>query len=285
MSNKVSRTKLSRTFKSLSLDKEDLKKLLDILQLKAEAASAIEYQKASNNELKDLDLIKTNLEKCSKLKVTIKGSNNEELFGTINEVFNFPSFPEKVISVYVNSELIYRSDFNYFPENSFQLFIDFSKPKILDFSFQPSESTPNDSHFDVQGSDNVWVNGVFFEIDSFIKSKPSTFSNVHKGGIYDLLVWLFGIPFGFWLCYRIILLNLNIFKEHTFLENVFLTYCFFIGLFLLRIIFHYFRWVYPMLEFKNKQEKSLGHQTALLSITIGLIGSVIYDLIRLIINS
>lgn len=285
MSNKISRTKLSRTFKSLSVDKDDLKKLLDILQLRAVAASEIEYQKAVNEQLKDLDTIKTNLEKCSKLKVTVKGSKNEELFGTIDEVFNFPSFPEKVISIYVNSDLIYRSDFNYFPENSFQLFIDFSKPKVLDFSFHPSERTPNDSQFDVQGSDNVWVNGVFYEIDSFIKTKPAVFSNIHKGGIYDLLVWLFGIPFGFWLCYRVILLELSIFKNHSFLESIFLTYCFFIGLIFLRILFHYFRWVYPMLEFKTKKERSIAHQAALLSITLGLIGKVIYDFLKMILNS
>jgi hypothetical protein len=131
----------------------------------------------------------------------------------------------------------------------------------------------------------MWVNGVFYEIDSFIKVNPSSVPNVHKGGIYDVLVWLFGIPFGFWLCYRVILLNFTLFKSHSFLENVFLTYCFFIGLFFLRILFHYFRWVYPMIEFKSKKDRSLGHQAALLSISLGLIGKVIYDFIRVILNS
>ena len=45
MSNNISRTKLTKSLKSLSLDKEDLKKMLSILQLRAKDASDIEYKK------------------------------------------------------------------------------------------------------------------------------------------------------------------------------------------------------------------------------------------------
>lgn len=285
MSNNISRTKLSKSLKSLSLDKEDLKKMLDILQLRATNASDIELKKSDYLEITEPNNLRANLNTCAELKITIKGSQNEELFGTIEEVFNFPSFPEKIDSVYVNSELIYRANFSHSPSNSFNLFIDFRKHKILDFSFHPSERTPNESEFNVEGSDNMWVNGVYFEIDSFIKTKASKFPNIHKGGIYDILVWLFGIPFGFWLCYRVSLLKIQFLITHTFIENLFLTYCFFIGLFFLRILFHYFRWVYPMIEYKNKIDRSFAHQAAILSITLGLFGKVIYDFIRLIITS
>jgi hypothetical protein len=284
MSNNISRTKLSKSLKSLSLDKEDLKKLLDILQLRAKDASDIEYKKGETQEKTDSKTLRANLDICAELKITIKGSQNEELFGTIDEVFSFPSFPEKIESVYVNSELVYRTNFDYYPANSFRLFIDFKKHKVLDFSFQPSQQTYNESEFIVEGSDNMWVNGVYFEIDSFIKTKPSKFPNIHKGGIYDILVWFFGIPLGFWLCYKIISLRLSFLTTHNFIENLFLTYCFFIGLFFLRIMFHYFRWVYPMIEFRNKSDRSFGHQAAILSISIGLIGQVIYDFITAIIH-
>ncbi|MBL7740131.1 MAG: hypothetical protein JNK14_13015 [Chitinophagaceae bacterium] len=285
MSSNISRTRLTKSLKSLSLDKEDLKKILDILQLRAKDASDIEYKKSDKLEITEPNNLRANLDTCAELKVTIKGSRNEELFGTIDEVFKFPSFPEKITSVYVNSRLIYESNFDHYPSNSFSLLIDFRKHKILDFSFSPSERTYNESEFIVEGSDNMWVNGVYFEIDSFIKTKPSKFPNIHKGGIYDILIWFFGIPFGFWLCYRVILLKFSFFSAHPFIENLFLTYCFFVGLFFLRILFHYFRWVYPMIEYKNKRDRSLGHQAAILSISIGLIGKVIYDFIRLVIGS
>jgi len=50
----------------------------------------------------------------------------------------------------------------------------------------------------------------------------------------------------------------------------------------MRILFHYFRWVYPMIEYKSKKDRSIGHQAALLSITLGIIGKILYDVIKLL---
>lgn len=284
MSSNISRTRLTRSLTSLSLDKEDLRKILDILQLRANDASNIEYKKGEKLEITEPNNLRANLNTCAELQVTVIGSQNDELFGSIDEIFKSPSLPEKILSVYVNSKLIYDSKFNHIPSNFFSLLIDFRKQKILDFSFQPSERTFNESEFVVEGSDKMWVNGVYFEIDSFIKSKPSKFPNIHKGGIYDILVWFFGIPFGFWLCYQVVQLKFPFLSARPFVENIFLTYCFFVGLFFLRILFHYFRWVYPMIEYKNKKDRSLGHQAAILSISIGLISKIIYDFIQLVID-
>lgn len=53
---------------------------------------------------------------------------------SIDDVFNYISFPEKVKSLYVHSEIPYRSQFNYYPGNVFELFIDFSKLRVFNFS-------------------------------------------------------------------------------------------------------------------------------------------------------
>ena len=199
MTDNIVRNRLSKKINSLSFDKEDLRKLLNTLQLRANAASSIEYKKFEAQKVDNLENIKKDLDVCAILKISVTGFQSEELFGTIEEVFNSVSFPEAVKTIYLNSDLTYRTLYKYYPENSFHLLIDFSKPKVFDFSFQPNERTPNDSQFEVQGSDNTWVNGVFHEIDAYIESKPSKFSNVHRGSIYDFLVWFFGIPFGFYV--------------------------------------------------------------------------------------
>jgi hypothetical protein len=284
MSANIVRNKLSKNITSLSLDKEELKKLLALLQERANAACEFEYKKieAVTDQGYNKELAKDNLKSCSILKVTITGNENKELFGSIDEVFNSISFPEKVKAVYVHSEIPYKSQFNYYPENFFELFIDFSKPRVFDFSFQPSEKTPNNSQFKVEGSDNTWVNGVFHEIDAYFEDKPSKFSKVHKGSIYDFLIWFFGMPFGFWSCYKFSTLINKAFSSHPFLENALFVYTFFISLFVIRILFHYFRWVYPMIEYRNKKERSIGHQAALFSIALGIIGKVLYDVIKLV---
>jgi hypothetical protein len=282
MSDNVVRNKLSKKIGSLSFDKDDLRKLLNILQLRATAKSEIEYKKLESKNLDNLENIRKNLNDCASLRISVTGFQSEELFGTIEEVFNSVSFPEAIKTIYLNSDLIYRSTYQYYPENFFQLLIDFSKPKVFDFAFQPNERTPNDSQFEVQGSDNTWVNGVFHEIDAYVTSKSSNFSSVHKGSVYDFLVWFFGIPFGFYVCYKIVNLQLSFLKQQSFLEDIFLTYCFFLSLFILRILFHYFRWVYPMIEYRSKRSRSIGHQAALLSISLGIIGKVLYDAIKLL---
>jgi hypothetical protein len=120
--NSISRTRLTKSLKTISIDKDDLKKLLGILQLRAISASEFEMRKAENQELDNIDTIKTNLKICSELKVKITGFQNEEIFGTIDEVFNFPSFPEKINSVYVSSDVVYRTNYNYIPEIFFRLY-------------------------------------------------------------------------------------------------------------------------------------------------------------------
>lgn len=280
MSDNTLRNNLTKKINSLSLDKDELKKLLTILQLRANAASQIEYAKFEAQNLENLENIKKDLDFCATLRMTVTGYQNEELFGTIDELFQSVSFPEQVKTIYVVSDLTYRIPYKYHPENLFKLFIDFSKPKVFDFSFQPNERTPNDSQFEVQGSDNTWVNGVFHEIDAYIRNKPSKFSKAHRGSIYDFLVWFFGIPFGFYVCYKAIGMHFQFVEKHPFFESILLTYCFFLSLFILRMLFHYFRWVYPMIEYKGKKERSIGHQAALLSITLGIIGKIIYDVIK-----
>ena len=286
MSDIVVRNKNSKNITSLSLDKNELRRLLDILQERTSSACEFENKKIDSDETEVYDklLAKENLKKCSVLQVTITGLEDKVLLGTIDEVFNSVSFPERIKSVYVHSEIPYKSLLNYYPENFFEFFIDFSKPKVFDFSLQPSERTPNFSQIKVEGSDNTWVNGVFHEIDSEIKNKNSKFTTIHKGSIYDLLIWFIGLPFGFWVCYKFSSFITNAFIASPFLKSAFYVYLFFLSLFIIRILFHYFRWVFPMIEYRNKKENSIGHKILLGSLGLSILGSFIYDILRIFFN-
>lgn len=280
MQNDIVRNKLSKKIGALSLDKDDLRKLLDILQQRAKTASEIEYKRFEEKQVENLEQVKHNVEICATLKITVVGFKSEELFGTIEDVFGSVSFPDSVKTIYVNSDVVYRANFNYYPCNHFQLYIDFSKPKVFDFSFQPSDRTPNDSEFIVQGDDSMWVNGVFHEIDAFVKDRPSKAPKIHRGSVYDILVWLVGLPLGFYVCNKYQQSPFLASQESSFLNNLAMTYFFFLSLFLLRVLFHYFRWVYPMIEYKSKRDQSAVHQAAVLSITLGILGKVLYDVFQ-----
>ena len=163
------KNKLSVPIKSLSLDKDELRKLCNILQERSESAAEIERSEYPKNEAdpkkyeKDIGLLK----EAFKIKVTIVGSDGKQLYGYIDEVFDSPNFPDNVKSFHVNSEAILRTVYNWYPKNSFDLFLDFSKPTVFNFNLMPSYETPNQSILNVHGYDATWPNGVFQEINEF----------------------------------------------------------------------------------------------------------------------
>lgn len=285
--NNISITnKLSQKITSLSLDKEELKKLCDILQERANAAADIEvdnYKRGENQDDASFENDKKLMKEAFVLNITIKGANGSELYGPIEEVFNSPNFPENIIDFYVNSETLLKALYNWYPRNSFDLLLDFSKPNIFDFSFMPNQSTPNDSILRVQGYDATWPNGVFHEIINFIKERTSPLSWIHKHSIYDILLCLLSIPLAFWACYKgatfFESLNINI-----FLKNSIYVYTFFVSLWIFKILFHYLRWVVPLVEYRNKRNKIITHRFIFSALLLGILCSFIYDVIKLILN-
>ncbi|WP_320018763.1 hypothetical protein [Labilibaculum manganireducens] len=282
MSDTIVKNRLRKPIDSLTINKDDLLKFLQILQERANSACEIECNHIESFiKVEDLEKSKENLRSCSALKLTITGMDGEELFGSITEVFESLSFPEQIKSLYLNSELIYKSNFNYIPRNRFDIFIDFRKPKVLDFSFAPSEKTPNDSTFCVEGFDSTWVNGVFSEIDKFFNKRSSSISGIHKNSIYDVIVWILGIPIGFWACYKLSINISQVFSD-SFLQNALFVYIFFLSLFILRILFHYFRWLYPQVQYKSTNDLSIIHRGFFYVIATSIIGAFLYDMLHLL---
>src|SRR5439155_9698417 len=71
-----------------------------------------------------------------------------------------------------------------------------------DFTILPSNRTPNGSSIKVYGYNATWVNGLFHELQDFIKSRPAQLRWLHRNSTYDLLVWTLGLPISFWVCFK-----------------------------------------------------------------------------------
>ena len=224
---------------SLSLDKEDLKKFCDILQERANSAADIEVGLFEKREQTD-EQYQANIETLRnsfELKITVSGKNGEELWGTIEEVFNSVNFPSEVKSLYVDSESTLRHVHKYYPNNSFKIFIDFNKPKIFDLSLMPSRSTPNESNVEVKGYDATWVNGVYSEIKKYINERSSTLSIVHAHSIYDILLWVLGLPASFWVCSKLSTHIESAFSQsNTFATSALYVYAFIATLIVFRVL-------------------------------------------------
>lgn len=277
------KNRLKSKIKSLSLSKEDMTKFCKILQERASAAAEIEVQKFNRGNRSDEELDKAlkTLREGFELKITIAGINGEELYGSIEDVFNSPNFPEQIKHLYVNSEHVLIGTHNYYPLNSFEIFLDFSKPSIFDFSLMPSLGTPNESNYEVRGYDATWANGVYSEITKFIGQRSSTLSRVHNHSVYDFLLWFFGFPIAFWTCFKLSNLIESLGSDvNSFVISAIYFYSFVATLFLFRILFHYLRWVCPLVEYKVSGNKIIAHRAFLALLATGILIDLITDVIK-----
>lgn len=276
------KNKLSMKVTSMSLDKEDLKAFCDILQEKANASAEIEVPLFQQNQQTDEEY-KANLEtlrKSFKLNFTLNGKNGVQLWGKAEDVFSSVNFPDDVVSLYVDSENTLKHGYNYYPHNSFKVFFDFSKPNVFDFDLMPSHSTPNESNIEVSGYNPTWVNGVFHELKMFIDNRSSTLSIVHNHSIYDMLLWVVGLPVSFWLCNKLSPeIDAAFSVDNTFFTNALYLYVFVITLICFRIMFHYVRWVCPLVEFRYKNSKVVAHRLVIFGLNLGWLGTIIYDML------
>ena len=136
-----------KKIRSLSLDRSELRRLIDIMQERSFAAGEIEvanFQKRDQTE----DLFEANkktLKDGFSLWLTVTGRDGVNLYGTIETVFSSPNFPDEVASVFFDTSTPLRSVHNWNPRNKCVLFIDFTRPEVFNFSLMPSQETPNAS--------------------------------------------------------------------------------------------------------------------------------------------
>lgn len=273
---------------SLSLDKDNLRRFCNILQERANSAAELEVDLFPKDDQTD-EQYEANLQtlrESSQLKVNISGKDGEELWGSIDEVFESVNFPEQVKSFYVDSETTLRYIHNYYPHNSFKILLDFNKPKIFDLSLMPSHGTPNASKVEVQGYDATWVNGLFSEIKKFIDNRSSTLSFVHNHSIYDILLWFFGLPLSFWFCSKLTASIESAFGgNNAFVISALYLYVFLVSVFVFRVLFHYLRWVCPLVEWRSEGSRLLAHRAILVVMSVGWFGQFLYDIAKWLVKS
>lgn len=273
----------SRLGISCSFDKESLRRFLNILQERLNAAAEFEVSKFEQNDQSDEDFNtnKNLLRDGFIIRPTVTGKNGQELYGTVDEVFESANFPQEVRSIYVNSEIWLKSRYNYVPHNSLELFFDFSRPEIFDFTLMPSQKTPNETNLKIRGVDSTWVNGIFHEANAYINEHRAPAPWLHKHTIYDILLWFIGYPIGFWACYKVSSLLPQAQGSMLFLVAAIYVYVFFVTLVLIRTLFHYGRWVFPLAEYIHPHSKLIRHRAVLFSLVLALVGGAFYDIIKL----
>ena len=284
MSEDISLTnRLSKTQVSASFEKDDLRKLFHLLQERLDNAAELEvarFKKQDQMTNEQYEKAKGILRDGYKLRPTLVGESGQELYGLADEVLSSPNFPDAVKSVYINSAVWLKVRENYATRNAIELFLDFSRPEILNFNLIPSNRTPNNTNFNVQGADATWVNGVFHEIDGFVNGRKAQAPWIHGHTVYDLLLWLFGFPMAFWICFKAARWLPSPEIAGGFLRAALLVYLFLAVLVGFRTLFHYARWVYPIVKYRYPRSAGLRHRALLAVLSLGILTILIYDVAK-----
>lgn len=273
-----------KRIRSFSTDRDELRKILERLQERSFAAAEIEekyLRKLEEQTDEQFEQAKRDLSEGFRLFITVSGTDGTKLSGSIEDIFDSPNFPDDVKDLFFDTGIPLRSRFNYYPRNKMILFLDFRRPAVLNFAILPSQETQNESNIEVSGADATWVNGVFQEFISLVSRHPSTIPWLHRHSVYDVMVWVLGFPLAFWVCSKTShVIDFKLSAYSVFLRSAVYVYIFVFSLNLLRVAFHYARWIWPLTEYRSNRSKSMKHKAIFASICTGIGVSILYDLLK-----
>jgi hypothetical protein len=150
---------------------------------------------------------------------------------------------------------------------------------VLDFSKLPTLPTVNASNFEIFASSEAWFTTLNTRLTELLKDRRTGFDWLHQPGIYDLLLFLVGLPFALWIDYSFRPTIDKLRLPHV-LEIGAYVYLFIAGLFIFRAAFTYSRWVFPKIEIQSQASPPLRHRAVWLAIMIGVFGGAIWDAIK-----
>jgi hypothetical protein len=279
----------SQKISPCKLDTEHLESLFNLIQRYLDNAFNLEIEPMKGNNMLNYDFEET-LKEGFQLNVLIKYKtkdgkehttngdstilSNKEVFHTNNEL----------ISLYINSSIFLKSH-HYYPRNSIEIFIDFKRPNIFDFSLTPYEKTFNASNFSVSGADPIWSEGLYDKLINFFKTYKKRFYFIHGNGVYDIFLWTLVIPIIFWIINKLNPTISNLTSQWPAVPTSALyIYLFVISLFLFRTVFDYARWIKPPVEYVKNNTSRTSSQWIVIGAIGSIVGLFVIDMTKLIFN-
>ena len=235
-------------------------------------------KKGENQSDEDFENYKTLVrEQAFRVTVTIKGADGTTYYGETEDAFDSPNRPDKVTYVYITNTTAYKVFAKVDPTNSFELYLDFSKPPLLDGNNPVSSPTVNVSHLNVNGDRDSWVAAISDAVMGVLDNRKTQRSALHGAFVYDYGLLLFGFPLGFYLCWRFSsLIDFYFDSISPFLSAAVYLYVVMIALWAYRIFFGYTKWAFPRCELLENKDSAKKHRAFWYVIMLGIIVNLIW---------
>lgn len=215
--------------------------------------------------------------------VTITAENGEMLTGNREEIFDDVNFPTRIRSIFYSTQSVPQGVLNHVPQDRVVLFLDFSQPPMLDFGRLPTLPTPNESNFEINAINESWFAATKARLVGFFDERRSGYNWIHRAGVYDILLFMLGLPVAVWSCARLQTIAPQIDSLDTIPKALVYSYAFLLSLIIFRVLFSYSRWVFPKIEIDSDAKRSpLRHRAAWAVIIVGVFLPALYDLVKVV---
>ena len=216
-----------------------------------------------------------------RVTVTIEGESGDRLHGDTLALFDSPNRPERVKNVFMTNSTAFRWWTKNNPTRSFDLMLDFARPKLLDSENYVSAPTPNLSRLNVEADNENWIAIISEAVSGVLSDKSNNRKFLHQAFIYDLGLLIVGLPFAFYLSWKLSdVVAHHLSEKNTFLGAAAYVYLFALAVWLYRILFGYTKWAFPALELKENADSISNHRTFWYAIIVGLAVNFLYEWLK-----
>ena len=231
---------------------------------------------------KQWDERKSNVKRDAfRVTATIVGSSGDVVHDDKIGMFDLPDRPIDVSLIYMTNITAYNWVAKAKPTRSFELWLDFSKSKLLDSERFVSSPTLNTSRLKIASDKTDWIAVVSEAVVGVISEKKNKTTFLHQAFVYDLGLFLVGLPFAFYLAWKLSGVTNSIFSKYSqFLEIAANVYVMLVAISLYRVLFGYTKWAFPSMELKENARSVYRHRAIWGLIVIGLAVNFITDLIH-----
>lgn len=252
------------TPRNISLEKSDLKRLIDYVAQKTRESIDTQKREINFNELNEEQRANINrlLDEASRPAVFVYGSDGEELLVYDSGIIDAPEFPERLLRITIDSFIPHQTRTNGSPpRNGIRIDLDFSSAKILDWQSNVSAPTQNKSEVIIQGIDDDWRAAAHSFLHKMFASRANHRNFLHAAFTYDVYLWLIFMPvYFFGMIKSDYLVDRFMGDIHTALKIALYVYSFFVFVNLYRLLIGYIRWTFQSLELKNVQSTQAKHR-------------------------
>jgi hypothetical protein len=210
--------------------------------------------------------------------VNITGANNEVVSGSGEHFLASENIPDNLLTVFFTTTAG-PNVLGITLQNAATLLLDFSRPTILDFIKLPTWPTPNNSRFEISAVSEPRFTTLNTRLKELFNDRRTGLNWLHQTGVYDLLLFIVGLPFSLWLAYRFTT-GIEKMNLPRVLSSGIYVYLFLAGLFIFRGVFTYSRWVFPKIEIQSEASPPLRHRAVWAAIMIAIFGAAIWDGIK-----